>query len=141
MRGLFAWAAVVITLAVAEPASAQVMPGKAVGVPSVQPVGTRLPTVGTQLPRVGQPPGAPGNKPPESPFTQGNWPTPDPNLVIAPYPTPKLDSGNFWDRLYQRWLVLFTDDPQPTPNWVPGISRRNRERREKREEMLRRQRD
>lgn len=139
MRGMIL---VLVGLVVASRADAQTMPGQAVGTPSVQPVGTRLPNVGTQLPKVGQPPsGYNGGNSTTSPFNQGNWPTPDPNLVVAPYPTPKLNSDSYWDKLYQRWLVLFTDDNKDKPTWVPGISRRNRERREKELAAMRRMRD
>jgi hypothetical protein len=139
MREVIAWGAVVGGLLLMNSANAQTMPGKPVGTPSVQPVGTRLPSVGTQLPKVGQPPSGYNGSKPNSPFAQGgNWPTNvDPNLVVAPYPTPKLDSDGFWDKLYQRWLVLFEDDKKAQPTWVPGISRRNRERREKEQEVRR----
>ena len=65
----------------------------------------------------------------------------DPNLVVAPYPTPPSTSNSFWDKLYQRWMHIFVDDTRPNPTYTPGISRRNRERREKREEEMRRMRD
>lgn len=116
-------------------------PGKPVGAPSVQPVGTRLPQTGTQLPKVGQPPSGYNGQKPNSPFQGDKWPTPDPSLVVAPYPTPNLSSDNFWDKLYKRWLTLFDDKNTTQPTWVPGISRRNRERREKYEAEMRRWRD
>jgi hypothetical protein len=145
MRGTILLASGLVAFAFAGRAQAQTMPGTPVGTPSVQPVGTRLPSVGNPLPKVGQPPtGYNGAKPgttADSPFGQGNWPSIDPNLVVAPYPTPKLNSDNFWDKLYQRWLVLFTDDNKDKPTWVPGISRRNRERREKEQMMMRRWQD
>ncbi len=78
---------------------------------------------------------------PNSPFQGDKWPTPDPSLVVAPYPTPNLSSDNFWDKLYKRWLTLFDDKNTTQPTWVPGISRRNRERREKYEAEMRRWRD
>jgi hypothetical protein len=117
------------------------MPGKAVGSPSVQPVGTRLPQTGSQLPKVGQPPSGYNGSRPNTPFQGDNWPKPDPNLVVAPYPTPNLGTDGFWDKLYKRWLTLFDDKNSTQPTWVPGIARRNRERREKYEAEMRRMRD
>jgi hypothetical protein len=117
------------------------MPGTAVGKPSVQPVGapvgSRLPDVGTRLPpAVGQGAG-------QSPFG-GAWPTPDPKTVdpksvVAPYPMQPAPASDFWDKLQQRWATLF-DPPKPpqTNNWVPGLSRRARERRERAEAALER---
>lgn len=114
-----------------------VMPGTPVGLPSVAPVGNRLPQVGSQLPRVGTSPSGYNGANPNSPFVGKDWPKPDPNLVVAPYPTPNLKTDSFWDKLLERWQVLFAGDQKPpTSTWTPGISRRNRERKEKREEEL-----
>jgi hypothetical protein len=85
---------------------------------------------------VGTSPSGYNGKNPSSPFTGDNWPKPDPNLVVAPYPTPKLNSDSFWDKLYARWMTWFAGDQTPPTTWTPGISRRNRERKEKREEEL-----
>jgi hypothetical protein len=116
------------------------MPGKPVGTPSVQPVGSQLPTVGTHLPKVGEP--LKNGKLPNSPFVGEGWPTPDPNLIVAPYPTLNPNSNTFWDRLYQRWLHLFTDNPKPATGYFPSLTRRARERREREQELaLRRLRD
>lgn len=110
------------------------MPGTPVGKPSVStvgsPVGTRLPTVGTKVPQATA----------SNPFT-GNWPSVDPTQVVAPFPGMKKDSLDFWDRLNERWAALFTPPP-PQSNFVPGLSRRARERREKLQvEQERRMRD
>lgn len=113
------------------------MPGKPVGQPSVQPVGTQLPKVGNQLPRTGTSPGQPGGV--NSPFGGGaGWPTVDPALVVAPYPGDKKPAADFWDRLQDRWAKLFAPPPRPPSVYVPGITRRNRERREAREMDLER---
>jgi hypothetical protein len=121
------------------------MPGKPVGLASVQPVGTRLPTVGTTLPKVGSSlpgygatPSIPATA--DNPF-QGNFPKVDPDLVVAPYPT-ETKQDDFWDELLKRWAVAFGGNKPPTPQWTPGIARRNRERARERErqEMMRRMR-
>ena len=61
-------------------------------------------------------------------------PGPDPNTVIAPYPTsPKSEDKSFWDNLYARWAAIFTaDSPAPVKTYTPGIARRNRERNQNR---------
>ncbi len=115
------------------------MPGKPVGLSSVQPVGTRLPTVGTKLPKVGNPLPGYGDKQ-TTPF-QGNYPKVDPNLVVAPYPT-EQKQDDFWDSLLKRFALSFGGDKPPTPQYTPGISRRNRDRAKEhaQQEMLRRMR-
>ena len=123
------------------------MPGQQVGSssmakPIVQPVGTRLPAAAPQAgtPITGlatQTPGTvgPGNKsmnqqPPGTPLDLKN--------VVAPYPNMPKESS-FWDKLEQRWFQLFESDaPAVRPNYTPGIARRNRDRRDKAEEMRRR---
>ena len=144
MQRRMMWAAVTVAVfatavSAQTPQQSAVMPGTPVGTPSVQPIGSRLPSVGTQPPRVGQP--LQSGKLPASPFVGDGWPKVDPNLVVAPYPTPPSTSNSFWDKLYQRWMHIFVDDTRPNPTYTPGISRRNRERREKREEEMRRMRD
>lgn len=112
------------------------MPGVPVGKPSIlqpvgTPVGTRLPTVGTQLQQAVDP------KKPTSPFN-GVWPTVDEDLVIAPYPGMKKASADFWDRLAERWAALLAPPPPPPTKWIPGTTRRARERRERQQELLER---
>ena len=120
------------------------MPGKPVGLASVQPVGTRLPSVGTRLPSVGSKLPGYGDKPAATgtpnPF-QGNYPKVDPNLVVAPYPT-EQKQDDFWDSLLKRWSMSFAGDKPPTPQYTPGLARRNRERAKQhaQDEMLRRMR-
>ena len=121
------------------------MPGKPVGLSSVQPVGTRLPSVGTTLPKVGSSLPGYGDKPgkngaKDTPF-QGNYPKVDPDLVVAPYPT-ETKKDDFWDDLLKRWAITYGGDKPPTPQWTPGLARRNRERAKEREhkEMHRRMR-
>jgi hypothetical protein len=117
------------------PAAGFEMPGTAVGRPSVQavgsPVGSRLPTVGTKLPP------AVGADAAKNPFA-GNWPTVDPKVVVAPYPTQPTQAADFWDKLQQRWAALFDPPKPPQTTWVPGTTRRARERRERAEATLER---
>jgi hypothetical protein len=117
------------------PAAGYEMPGTAVGKPSVQPVGSpvgsRLPDVGTRLPPAV---GAGGTT---SPFG-GTWPTVDPKQVVAPYPTQPSPASDFWDKLQQRWATMFDPPKPPQSNWIPGLSRRARERRERAEAALER---
>ncbi len=117
------------------PAAGFEMPGTAVGRPSVQPVGSpvgsRLPNVGTQTP----PAVGPGSV--KNPF-QGNWPTVDPKQVVAPFPGQPEPADDFWDKLQQRWATLFDPPKPPQTTWVPGSTRRARERRERAEAMLER---
>ena len=66
------WAAVTVAVfatavSAQTPQQSAVMPGTPVGTPSVQPIGSRLPSVGTQPPRVGQP--LQSGKLPASPFS------------------------------------------------------------------------
>jgi len=113
------------------------MPGTPVGKPMVEAVGTRLPSVGTQLPKVGKPL---DGKPSTKPF-DGSAPKVDPNLVVAPFPTPNEEPENFWDKLYRRWSVIFdSPDERPPSGYIPSFSRRARERNRERqrEEMMRR---
>jgi len=119
------------------------MPGIGVGRPvMLQPVGNQLPRVGTALPRVGTNPNglnmSQQNK--QDPFGLnglGIKPSQlafDPKDVISPYPQMPSGETSFWDRVYDRWLGLFgTDAPATSSNWTPGLSRRNKERREARE--------
>ncbi len=119
------------------------MPGIGVGKPvMLQPVGNQLPQVGTAVPRVGSNPtglnmsqqnkqdpfglNGLGIKPSQLAF--------DPKDVISPYPQMPNGETSFWDRVYDRWLGLFgMDAPATRGNWTPGLSRRNKERREARE--------
>ena len=111
------------------------MPGSAVGRPSVQPVGspvgTRLPDVGTKLGS------AVGGYGPNSPFG-GQWPTVDPNQVVAPYPQQPGPAADFWDKLAQRWAASFDPPKPPETKWIPGTTRRARERRERYEAAMER---
>jgi hypothetical protein len=114
------------------PAAGYEMPGVPVGKPSTlqpvgSPVGTRLPNVGTQLPQATT----------SNPFN-GNWPSIDQDLVVAPYPGMKKESADFWDRLAERWAALLTPPPPPPTKWIPGTTRRARERRERQQELLER---
>ena len=122
------------------------MPGQTVGTPAAQPilkpVGTRLPAA---APQVGTPitglatqqpglvgPGAPGagQQPQGTPLDLKN--------VVAPYPNMPKES-TYWQKLEQRWFLLFESDaPAVRPSYTPGIARRNKERREKAEEVRRR---
>ncbi len=122
------------------------MPGQTVGTPAarpvLQPVGTRLPAAAPQAgtPITGlatqQPgvvgPGAPGagQQPQGTPLDLKN--------VVAPYPNMPKES-TYWQKLEQRWFALFeSDTPAVRPSYTPGIARRNKERREKAEEVRRR---
>lgn len=98
-----------------------------------KPVGTHLPQVGTKLPPLGKPPVGATN-PSIGNFKPAQNTNPEPNNVIAPYPSsPKPDDKAFWDKVYDRWLGLFTtNSPAPTKTYTPGIARRNRERAEAR---------
>lgn len=138
MRGTVAGA--VATLGLAAGAQAQTMPGTPVGRPLVQPVGSRLPQA---VPSVGEkvgtgPGGIPGTLDPLGPKPDGK-PIPLDNIV-APYPGMKKPEPTFWEKLEARWFALFQSDrPAVRPsNWTPGLSRRNRERKEAREEEARR---
>jgi hypothetical protein len=97
------------------------------------PVGTQLPQVGTRLPPLGRPP-AGATDPSIGNFNPSQSTSPDPNAVIAPYPTStKPADKSFWDNVYDRWVALFsTNSPPPVQKWTPGIARRNRERAEAR---------
>jgi hypothetical protein len=59
-------------------------------------------------------------------------------MVVAPYPTQPSPASDFWDRLQQRWAALFETPKPPQTTWVPGTTRRARERRERAEAMLER---
>ena len=116
-------------------ASAQaqyVMPGGTpVGRAAIAPVGTQQPQVGTQFPKVGQPAGFMGTDGKftiEKPMQQ----VVDPKAVVAPYPGMPGEEPDFWDRLYARSLkVMGMNQPVIVQkNYTPGLSRRNRERRE-----------
>jgi hypothetical protein len=112
------------------------MPGTSVGRPSVKPVGspvgTRLPDVGTKLGS------AVGGYGPNSPFG-GQWPTGiDPNQVVAPYPQQPSPAADFWDKLQQRWAAIFDPPKPPETKWIPGTTRRARERRERYEATMER---
>jgi hypothetical protein len=106
------------------------MPGRAVGTPLLMPVGQSLPTPG-------QPVGTGPNGIPAALSPFGPSPNGQPfdlKNVIAPYPGMPKPPPSFWDRLEERWMKLFESDKpavRPTP-WVPGISRRDRERKEER---------
>ena len=60
--------------------------------------------------------------------------------VVAPYPGMPKPESNFWEKVEARWFALFESDrPAVRPsNWTPGLSRRNRERKEEKEELARR---
>jgi hypothetical protein len=67
----------------------------------------------------------------------------DKSRLAAPLPSfPGIGGGpTFWDRTKQKVMSVFTvfkpssQTPAPKPNWVPGISRRNRERAQERREQ------
>ena len=143
-RLLFALAAVAASQGVGVAQTS--MPGQTVGTPAarpiLQPVGTRLPAAAPQAgtPITGlatqQPgvvgPGAPGagQQPQGTPLDLKN--------VVAPYPNMPKES-TYWQKLEQRWFALFESDmPAVRPSYTPGIARRNKERREKAEEVRRR---
>lgn len=117
------------------PAAGFEMPGTTVGRPSVQPVGTQ---VGTRLPDVGTKLGsAVGGYGANSPFG-GQWPTVNPDQVVAPYPQQPGPAADFWDKLAQRWAAAFDPPKPPETKWVPGSTRRARERRERYEATMER---
>lgn len=117
------------------PAAGFEMPGTSVGRPSVSPVGspvgTRLPDVGSKLPS------SIGGGAASNPFA-GNWPTVDPKTVVAPFPQQPSPTADFWDKLMLRWAATFDPPKPPQTGWVPGLSRRARERRERAEAMMER---
>ena len=109
----------------------QVLPG---GAPygTTQPIVQRLPQA---LPRVGMPIGTqPGSLTRQIP-PSGDFPGQGITLgnVISPYPSDPLPEPTFWQNLETRWFSLFgvdnTDEERSV--YVPGISRRNRERDER----------
>jgi len=108
------------------------MPGGVqVGRPMINPVGNQFEKVGAQFPKVGKPAGfygANGQFTTEKPVQ----PAVDLKNVVAPYPGMPGEGKDFWDRLYDR-STKFMGIDQPKivqQNWTPGLSRRNRERRE-----------
>jgi hypothetical protein len=117
------------------------MPGTPVGRPLVTPVGSRLPQA---VPGVGErvgtgPGGIPSGLDPLGPRPDGT-PIRIEN-VVAPYPGMPKPEATFWERLEARWFALFQSDRpavRASNTWTPGLSRRNRERREQREEEARR---
>jgi len=117
------------------PAAGFEMPGTTVGRPSLQPVGSpvgdRLPSVGSKLPA------SVGGGAASNPFN-GNWPTVDPKMVVAPFPQPPSPAADFWDNLQQRWATFFAPPAPPKSGWIPGLSRRARERRERAEATMER---
>ena len=144
MRLLWALAAVALGQSVGFAQAS--MPGQTVGTPAarpvLKPVGTRLPAAAPQAgtPITGlatqQPgvvgPGAPGagQQPQGTPLDLKN--------VVAPYPNMPKES-TYWEKFEQRWFALFQSDaPAVRPNYTPGIARRNKDRRDKAEEMRRR---
>jgi hypothetical protein len=115
------------------------MPGQRVGSAMVGPVGQQLPKVGSQLPKVGNAPGTTVPKQQDAFGLQGYGIKPsqlafDPKNIVSPYPLgPAGQEKDFWDKLYDRWLGLFeSDTPTPSRNYTPGLTRRNRERKEER---------
>ena len=97
----------------------------------ITPVGTQQERVGTQFPRVGQPAGyygADGQFSVERPVQ----PKVDLKNVVAPYPSMPGEEPDFWDRLYNRSMrAMGINQPKIVQqNYTPGLSRRNRERRE-----------
>jgi len=105
--------------------------GTPVGRPVITPVGTQQERVGTQFPRVGQPAGyygADGQFSVERPVQ----PKVDLKNVVAPYPSMPGEEPDFWDRLYNRSMrAMGINQPKIVQqNYTPGLSRRNRERRE-----------
>lgn len=99
-----------------------------VGAPSAKPV---APTVGGQ---VGSAPGGIMDS------TSQDFSKIDPKRLAAPLPSYPGIGGQptLWDRTKQQVIAAvnyinpFYEAPQPRPPWVPGISRRNRERAEQR---------
>ena len=132
MRSLWMGCALVGCAASAQAHSPYTMPnGTPVGRQTIGPVGTQQPQVGTQFPKVGQPAGYNG---PDGKFTTEKpvQQTVDPKVVVAPYPGMPGEAPDFWDRLYDRSMKAMGLN-QPTivqKNWTPGLSRRNRARRE-----------
>ncbi len=94
------------------------------------PIGTRQLPVGSQV-------GTGPNGIPSALSPFGQTPTGAPfdlKNVIAPYPGMPKPPPSFWDRLEERWMKLFeSDTPAVRPiQWVPGIARRNKERKDER---------
>ena len=120
-------------------ASAQyVMPGGTpVGRAMITPVGTQQEGVGTKFPKVGQPAGYRGT---DGTITTEKPAQPNVDLknVVAPYPGMPGEGPDFWDRLYDRSMrAMGINQPKIVQqNYTPGLSRRNRERREERARIV-----
>lgn len=112
--------------------SGAAMPGLPVGSAMVAPAGTPIPkAVPAAGARVGTgPTGIPSLLDPRSP--QG--PQIDLKNVVGPYPGMPKPAPTFWDKLEASWAALFGPTPMvaQSPNWTPGIARRNREREKER---------
>lgn len=106
------------------------MPGVPVGKPLLQPVGTQLPAAGQPVGnRVGK---APGDMP-FIPDTINQMPGQvDLSNVIAPLPETMMapPDPSLWDKFVAKFgaSIGFVAPEPPSPTWIPGISRRNRER-------------
>ncbi len=116
---------------VAGPAAAQGMPGAVVGSGmTISPVGSK------NLPGVGSPVGGQVGNGVSPPNMLGvNPATVDPKLLAAPLPTQTATGQSLVARALAGVTSLFAPKPAGTvarPPWVPGISRRNRERAEQR---------
>ncbi len=123
--------------AAAAPAQYVMPGGTPVGRPAILPVGTQLEGVGTKFPKVGRPAGYYGT---DGQFTTEKpiQPAVDLKAVVAPYPGMPGEGKDFWDRLYDR-SMKFMGLNQPKivqQNYTPGLSRRNRERREARARII-----
>lgn len=123
--------------ALAQPPSPYPMPGTIVGRPVLAPVGTAFPKVGTNP---GTPIGYTG--PDGRPINVGQRPAGqviDLTNLAAPLSAPlppdlagTRPKGTI-EKLYDKWreMLGFAPGPtQPTNTWVPGLSRRNRERKQ-----------
>jgi hypothetical protein len=131
-------------IAIADLASAQgnppspyPMPGTIVSRPSLAPVGTRLPNA---APKIGTPVGYtgpdgqpinPGQRPAGQIVNLNNLSAP----LVAPLPTDLTGAKpkTYLEQLFDKWKATFGFGPPavtPPQTWTPGISRRNRDRKD-----------
>lgn len=119
------------------PPSPYPMPGTIVSRPSLAPVGVQFPKVGTQAGTTigykgmdGQPVNV-GQRPAGQLINLNNLAAP----LVAPLPTELTGAKpkSTLEKLFDSWKSTFGFGPPavtPPPNWTPGLSRRNKDRRE-----------
>lgn len=109
----------------------QVVPGGGSQPGTTQPILERLPLA---LPRVGTPIGVRPGSLTRPLQTSGEGSMTTMNGLISPFPGQPMPQPTFWQNLERRWFGMFEVDTNPGDQsvYVPGISRRNRERHDER---------